>query len=267
MKYFASALAIVGMGSLSLAAMPVFAAPPPLPGTASLPVYKAQSPRVMPIKRPMINAALVNGSDQSDDNDKSDSRPSQSVRHEASKTQSLNQAEISKIQRALRKRGYYLQVNGTWDKPTVANIKSLQYKHGLKVTGDPDQATLKLLGLTNDSSASVHNSAESSIATDEQAANTNRGEQERVGKEKSHSEKAATKAELTPEQVKRLQQKLNRHGYGVEQSGKWNNQTRSAIIRLQKQRGLERTGYPDRATRRALSITDAMWKSWGNHPG
>lgn len=245
MKYFASALAVVGMGALSLGvSSAAFAAPPPPPGTASLPVYKAPSPRVMSIKRPTIDAAIVGESNRSNDNNgQADSGASQGVRHEPSNSASLSQAEISKIQRALRKQGYYLQVNGVWDEATVANVKSLQYKHGLKVTGRPDQATLKLLGLSDDSGISAA-----------------------AGKAKSHGSKVAAKAELTPEQIKRLQQKLNSHGYRVNQTGQWDNQVRSAIIRLQKRRGLKQTGYPDRPTRRALSITDAMWESWGNHP-
>src|SRR5699024_8534902 len=105
---FVSALAFAGVGALSLGvSTPTFAAPPSPPGTASLPVYKAEtpSPRLMSIKRPTINAAIVGDSDQSNDNGGADSDASQSARDETSRTDDLGPSGISAIQRALRKRG------------------------------------------------------------------------------------------------------------------------------------------------------------------
>src|SRR5690625_7359732 len=92
MNYFVSALAFAGVGALSLGvSTPTFAAPPSPPGTASLPVYKAEtpSPRLMSIKRPTINAALVGDSDQSNDNGGARFAPSKRARAATSPTGDL----------------------------------------------------------------------------------------------------------------------------------------------------------------------------------
>lgn len=59
----------------------------------------------------------------------------------------LSKSRIREIQKALKGLGYYLQVDGIWGEGTVDDIKDVQFKNGLNVTGKPDANTLRALGL------------------------------------------------------------------------------------------------------------------------
>jgi peptidoglycan hydrolase-like protein with peptidoglycan-binding domain len=54
---------------------------------------------------------------------------------------------VEHIQTALNSQGAHLEVDGTMGPKTVAALKSYQKAHKLKVTGKPDSATLKTLGV------------------------------------------------------------------------------------------------------------------------
>lgn len=56
-------------------------------------------------------------------------------------------AHVKAIQKALDKSGAKLKVDGLMGKQTEAALRAYQKKHGLKVTGTADKATLKSLGV------------------------------------------------------------------------------------------------------------------------
>jgi peptidoglycan hydrolase-like protein with peptidoglycan-binding domain len=220
----------------------------------------------------------------------------------------LSKSRIKQIQKALKGLGYYLQVDGNWGRGTIDDIKDLQFKNGLKVTGKPDANTLRALGLkgnhgsgmtrpgTSSTSRGMHNGMRGGMHN----ANMNRsnnnsmhnGRNTRTGTRNSNrnmrnmnTPSSATSMQshrrtmrngqrgmqnaqqgmhmrMSEMQIQHLQMKLDNKGYQVDQSGKWNNETRSAILRFQKQNGLKTTGQPDRKTRKALGITNTMWQSW-----
>ena len=58
-----------------------------------------------------------------------------------------NKTWVKSVQEALNDHGAHLQVDGLCGIRTVKAIRGFQKTHGLKVTGMPDPATLKALGL------------------------------------------------------------------------------------------------------------------------
>ena len=55
--------------------------------------------------------------------------------------------EVKAVQKALNKEGFKLKVDGKMGKRTHAALREYQKKNGLKVTGQPDKATLAKLRL------------------------------------------------------------------------------------------------------------------------
>jgi peptidoglycan hydrolase-like protein with peptidoglycan-binding domain len=54
---------------------------------------------------------------------------------------------VKAVQEALKKEGYKLKADGFMGKHTRTALKRYQKKHGLKVTGKTDEATLAKLGV------------------------------------------------------------------------------------------------------------------------
>jgi peptidoglycan hydrolase-like protein with peptidoglycan-binding domain len=54
---------------------------------------------------------------------------------------------IAQVQTALNANGAHLQVDGRSGPKTTAALKAFQRQHKLKVTGQPDSATVKVLGV------------------------------------------------------------------------------------------------------------------------
>ncbi|MGH8274619.1 MAG: peptidoglycan-binding domain-containing protein [Gammaproteobacteria bacterium] len=188
----------------------------------------------------------------------------------------MSKSKIMRIQRALKNMGYNLTVDGVWGQGTRKDIMSLQRKNGLKVTGRPDADTMRALGLKGNqgpakaylnkqtSSGAMQSNRSgtmpSSSMTMRRAESMQNGMQNKM--RSGMNSMRGMHGRLSQMQIKNVQMRLSQKGYQVDQSGKWDSQTRSAIMRFQKKNGLRTTGYPGPKTRRALSITRTMWQSW-----
>ncbi len=69
------------------------------------------------------------------------------VSHKAAAHRVVGNAHVKAIQEALDKAGAKLKVDGLMGKKTEGALRAYQKKHGLKVTGTADKATLKSLGV------------------------------------------------------------------------------------------------------------------------
>jgi peptidoglycan hydrolase-like protein with peptidoglycan-binding domain len=60
---------------------------------------------------------------------------------------SISHSQVKKLQRALKGHGYNLEADGQVGPKTRSALKKYQRNNGLKVTGKPDQETLRRLGM------------------------------------------------------------------------------------------------------------------------
>ncbi len=67
--------------------------------------------------------------------------------HKAAAHKVVGSPHVKAIQKALDKSGAKLKVDGLMGKGTEGALRAYQKKHGLKVTGTADKATLKSLGV------------------------------------------------------------------------------------------------------------------------
>ncbi|RCN55913.1 peptidoglycan-binding domain-containing protein [Acidiferrobacter thiooxydans] len=67
------------------------------------------------------------------------------VAHKVAAHKVVGNAHVEAIQRALDKSGAHLKVDGILGRETETALRIYQKKHGLKMTGSADEATLKLL--------------------------------------------------------------------------------------------------------------------------
>ena len=67
--------------------------------------------------------------------------------HKAAAHKVVGSSHVKAIQKALDKSGAKLKADGLMGKKTEAALRAYQKKHGLKVTGTADKATLKSLGV------------------------------------------------------------------------------------------------------------------------
>ncbi|MHB1609465.1 MAG: peptidoglycan-binding domain-containing protein [Acidiferrobacter sp.] len=67
------------------------------------------------------------------------------VTHKVAAHKVVGNAHVEAIQRALDKSGARLKVDGILGRETETALRVYQKKHGLKMTGTADEATLKLL--------------------------------------------------------------------------------------------------------------------------
>ena len=67
------------------------------------------------------------------------------VAHKAVARKAVGNAHVKAIQEALDKSGAHLKVDGFMGRQTETALRAYQKKHGLKMTGTANAATLKLL--------------------------------------------------------------------------------------------------------------------------
>jgi peptidoglycan hydrolase-like protein with peptidoglycan-binding domain len=82
--------------------------------------------------------------------------------------------------------------------------------------------------------------------------------EEKAEKPQEGKDKGATatmpRAMFEPSATKKIQRKLADRGYNVKVTGTLDDQTRNALIKLQSEKGLPRTGMPDKETLRRLGL-------------
>jgi len=125
----AVALALGG-ASLAMAQYPATSSPP---ATAMPPATSMPAKTTMPMNAPSMATTMTTAGHKANMSNTMHSN--------------LSKSRIREIQKALRGLGYYLQVDGVWGQGTIDDIKDVQFKNGLTVTGKPDANTLRALGL------------------------------------------------------------------------------------------------------------------------
>jgi peptidoglycan hydrolase-like protein with peptidoglycan-binding domain len=60
---------------------------------------------------------------------------------------SVESERVAEVQRALRRDGYRVTVDGVYGRNTRSALLRYQARHGLRRTGEPDAATLRSLGI------------------------------------------------------------------------------------------------------------------------
>ncbi|MDN5863929.1 MAG: peptidoglycan-binding protein [Gammaproteobacteria bacterium] len=196
------------------------------------------------------------------------------MQHRQSNSVNLSKSQVRKIQNALKDKGYYLEVDGIWGQNTIDDIKDLQFKNDLDVTGRPNTETMEALGLEGNEFGTASDEQYSSDSSDsrwsdDSTSSGNSGgysstvtETNRTGNMHNMREDMNTSAQLSQKQIKLVQKQLVQKGYQVQVTGEWGQETRSALIRFQKQNGLEATGFPNKQTRQALGISSRTWQPW-----
>lgn len=77
---------------------------------------------------------------------KADKKPAKKATRKAKKKPAPDEKVVA-LQKALNAEGYKLKADGFMGKKTRTALKRYQKKNNLKVTGQPDQATLDRLGI------------------------------------------------------------------------------------------------------------------------
>jgi peptidoglycan hydrolase-like protein with peptidoglycan-binding domain len=199
----------------------------------------------------------------------------------------MSKSQIMQVQRKLKGLGYYIHPDGVWGQRTKIDIQNVQYKNGLRVTGRPDADTMRALGLRgnhglpanqpsgkrNRSASGMNNGMQNGMNHNNNMNNNNmRGgapsSTTSMGANRGgmnhgtnatmqngmHSGKNGNMRRLSKQQIMRVQQALNQHGYHVQANGMWNQTSRNALKRYQQKNGLRATGYPNAGTMQSLGL-------------
>lgn len=75
---------------------------------------------------------------------------------------SMSKSRVKAIQSALKKKGMDVKTDGIMGPSTMSALRKYQKKNDLKVTGHPDKATCKSLGISMGSSSMSSNSMSNS---------------------------------------------------------------------------------------------------------
>lgn len=143
--------------------------------------------------------------------------------------------QVKKVQKQLKKLGYYKgSIDGKYGSSLKSAVKNFQRANGLKVTGQANSATRKLLNAGSGKSYKEYQNELSS-------------------KPLKYGDKG--------EQVKKLQNQLKKLGYFTGSvNGKYGSSTRSAVKTLQVANHLTASGTADAATRKLLNGGKAVSK-------
>ncbi len=150
--------------------------------------------------------------------------------------QPLSRPAVQTVQEQLHKAGDYGgRIDGVWGPDSVVALQRFQQTHGLQVTGQLNEATVRTLGLNADALLG--------------------GPQIAAGP----AGPAPSATTMAPEPVRAVQGRLREMGfYRGPLDGVWGPEMQAAIAQFQKSRGLEPNSQLNPATVAALGFQPGM---------
>lgn len=163
----------------------------------------------------------------------------------------LNNREVSAVQRSLKNEGYRVAVDGVWGNQTTSAIRAFQRRNGLPATGDLDSRTLSALDVNvnrSDNRSRFDNNRMGHHAEKSRSYNNE------YGQHRSSGVRHMSAMRMSNSQVRDVQQSLRQEGYRVSVDGIWGPNTRNALRDFQDDNGIAPTGMLDRETMAELDL-------------
>jgi peptidoglycan hydrolase-like protein with peptidoglycan-binding domain len=157
--------------------------------------------------------------------------------------------DVRQLQEALNRQGAGLRVDGNFGRSVVSAVSDYQRRRGLKVDGIAGRETLRELGLLDGYVAGRDDRRPDDRRDDRRADDRrpdDRGYQDEPRRRLERGDRG--------EEVRRLQEALNRDGARLTVDGNYGRSTVDAVSSYQRRRGLKVDGIAGRETLRQLGV-------------